>query len=147
MSDAPIYALLPFNPADGWEIEFSDLAGAQPASVSSADLTRLDAALTTAVARLNERYEQANAAWWDAHPDSSYNRAFLLIDLPRYVRQYLACRTPAGAVLVLVKLLLHPRPDWRTQVRWVLDGGNAHVDALYEPALNKLHWLRPHGSA
>ena len=141
------YTIIEFDPDGHWEYELPEAEGGQPTSLSPAELDQLDTALTAGIIRLNTYCEQEYAPYWAANPTSSFNRAFKLIDLPRYVRQYLLFRTPSGQRLVWVKLLLFPHDTWRTELNWVLDGGNSYVNGLYEPEAGKFHWLQPNGQA
>ena len=138
------YTVIAFDPASFWEAEF---AGAQPAPLTSSELQQIEAMLAPAITQVNLRTEQACAAYWAANPDSQFNRAQALIDLPRYARQYVPLTTRAGEKLVWVQLLRHPHADWRTQLLWVLDGGNAYISAIVRPDTGELRRLFINGEA
>ena len=138
------YTVIAFDPASFWEAEF---AGAQPAPLTSSELQQVEAVLAPAIAQVNLRTEQACAAYWAANPDSPFGRAQALIDLPRYARQYVPLTTRAGEKLVWVQLLRHPHADWRTQLLWVLDGGNAYISAIVRPDTGELRRLFINGEA
>jgi hypothetical protein len=142
------YTVIAFDPACFWEAEF---AGAQPARLTASEIAQVEAVLAPAVAKVNYQTEQACAAYWAAYwaanPDSQFGREQALIDLPRYARQYVALTTSAGEKLVWVQLLRHPHAEWRTQLRWVLDGGNAYINATVSPAAGELRRLSINGVA
>lgn len=138
------YTIIAFDPASFWE---ADLAGAQPAELTIHEIQQLEAVLAPAIEQVNHQSEQAYAAYWAANPDSQFNRERALIDLPRYARQYVALTTRTGEKLVWVQLLRHPHANWRTELRWVLDGGNAYISALVRPDTGELRQLTINGEA
>jgi hypothetical protein len=138
------YTVIAFDPACFWEAEF---AGAQPAGLAASDIAQVEAVLAPAIAEVNYQTEQSCAAYWAANPDSQFSREQALINLPRYARQYVALTTSAGEKLVWVQLLRHPHAEWRTQLRWVLDGGNAYISAIVSPGAGELRTLSINGVA
>jgi hypothetical protein len=138
------YTIIAFDPACFWEAEF---ASARPAELSPLEIQQVEAVLAPAIAEVNHRTEQACAAYWAANPNSQFNREEALIDLPRYARQYVALTTSAGEKLVWVQLLRRPHPTWRTELRWVLDGGNAYISATVSPGTGELRQLIVNGVA
>ena len=138
------YTIITFDPAWFWDAEF---AGAQPAGLTAGELAQVEAVLGPAIADVNYQTEQARAAYWAANPASQFGREQALIDLPRYARQYVALTTSTGEKLVWVQLLRHPHAEWRTQLRWVLDGGNAYISAIVSPGTGELRTLTINGVA
>ena len=134
------YTIIAFDPICFWEAEF---AGAQPAGLTASELEQVEAVLAPAIAGVNYRTEQG----WAVNPASQVGRAQALIDLPRYARQYVALTTSTGEKLVWVQLLRHPHAEWRTQLRWVLDGGNAYISAIVSPGAGELRTLTINGVA
>jgi hypothetical protein len=144
MDASAAYTIIAFDPACFWEADF---AGAQPAELTIDEIQQVEAVLAPAIAQVNHRTEQACTAYWAANPDSQFNRERALIDLPRYARQYVALTTATGEKLVWVQLLRHPHAAWRTELRWVLDGGNAYLSAMVCPATGELRQLAINGEA
>lgn len=138
------YTIIAFDPACFWEAEF---AGAQPAGLTVSEIAQVEAVLAPAIAEVNHQTEQSCAAYWAADPHSQFGREQALIDLPRYARQYVALTTSTGEKLVWVQLLRRPHAEWRTQLRWVLDGGNAYISAIINPEAGELRTLIINGSA
>ena len=138
------YTIIGFDPACFWEAEF---ASAQPAELTAGEVEQVEAVLVPAIAGVNHRTEQAYATHWAANPTSQFGRAQALIDLPRYARQYVALTTRTGEKLVGVQLLRHPHAEWRTQLRWVLDGGNAYIKAIVSPDSGELRTFTINGVA
>ena len=138
------YTIIAFDPASFWEVEFAD---AQPAELTTSEIQQVEAVLAPAIAQVNHRTEQACAAYWAANPNSQFGREQALIDLPHYARQYVALTTSAGEKLVWVQLLRYPHAEWRTQLRWVLDGGNAYISAIVSPGASELRQLTINGVA
>jgi hypothetical protein len=138
------YTIIAFDPVCFWEAEF---AGAQPAGLTTREIAQVEAVLAPAIAEVNYQTEQACAAYWATNPDSQFGREQALIDLPRYARQYVALLTSAGEKLVWVQLLRHPHAEWRTQLRWVLDGGNSYISAIVSPGASELRQLLINGVA
>jgi len=138
------YTIIAFDPACFWEAEF---AGAQPAGLTAGEIERVEAVLAPAIAGVNHRTEQAYATYWATNPSSQFGRAQALIDLPCYARQYVALTTRTGEKLVWVQLLRHPHAEWRTQLRWVLDGSNAYIKAIVSPGSGELRTLTLNGVA
>jgi hypothetical protein len=58
-----------------------------------------------------------------------------------------ALTTSAGEKLVWVQLLRRPHAAWRTELRWVLDGGNAYISATVSPGTGELRQLIVNGVA
>jgi hypothetical protein len=144
MQSPVAYTIIAFDPACFWEAEF---AGAQSAGLTASEIEQVEAVLAPAIANVNYRTEQAYAAYWATNPASQFGRAQALIDLPRYVRQYVALTTSSGEKLVWVQLLRHPHAEWRTRLRWVLDGGNAYISAIVRPDTGELRTLTINGVA
>ena len=142
--ETPAYTIIAFDPACFWEADF---IGAQPAGLAARELQQIEALLAPAIAEVNHQTELSCAVYWAANPTSQFGREQALIDLPRYVRQYVALTTPAGEKLVWVQLLRHPHADWRTQLRGVLDGGNAYISAIVSPVTDELRQLTINGVA
>ena len=138
------YTIIAFDPACFWEAEF---AGAQPAELTVSEIAQVEAAIAPAIAKVNHQTEQSCAAYWVANPHSQFGREQALIDLPHYARQYVALTTSAGEKLVWVQLLRYPHAEWRTQLRWVLDGGNAYISAIVNPTAGELRTLTINGVA
>ncbi|MGI4873611.1 MAG: hypothetical protein ACRYFX_20835 [Janthinobacterium lividum] len=134
------HAVIPFDPADGgWthdslvpdpataaDYNYWTFAGAQPAPLSLYEKEEVEEALALRIGFLNADYEKEH----ERHPEVPFDRESVLIDLPRYARQYVPFTTANGRKLVWVQLLRHPPADWRTHLLRVLDGGNHAIQAV-----------------
>jgi len=117
--DSSCFAVMPF--AENAEYIFKN---ATPATLSIAEISKIDSLLQKAVNEHNQAQEEEYHKMVKAVPNIPIQRDHYFINLSNYKRQFIAIINPAGEKEVWVNCFCASMSDWRKRVIIVDDGGN-----------------------
>ncbi len=117
--DSSIIAILPFD-----TVQFKAYKDIKPTDLTFDDLLKIEKILHKCINDYNPEQERKFKEFNDQHPDYKIDKNRFIIDLSRYVRQYVATINSEGEKEVWVNCLCSTSGEWRNHLIFVMDGGN-----------------------
>ncbi len=141
--DYSVFAVLPFDTAQYWELK-----DYKPAELTNADLVDIEKLLRKCIDNYNPEQERQYNETKTRNRSLKISVTDFIIDLKKYKRQYITVTNNKGEKEVWVHCFCNSgKKNWRKELIFVLDGGNCYFNLKINLTKGEYYDLMVNGDA